>query len=61
MLFTADIEEIAEKQILQKYGGTNKLNSTILKVAHHRLKILINTGNIRKNKTQNCINWSRRK
>ena len=36
MLFTGDIEEIAEKQILQEYGENTKLlKSTILKVAHH--------------------------
>ena len=38
-LFTGDIEEIAEKQILQKYKNNLKvLNSTILKVAHHGSK-----------------------
>lgn len=39
MLFTGDIEEIAEKQILQKYKSNLKvLNSTVLKVAHHGSK-----------------------
>lgn len=38
MLFTGDIEEIAEKAILKKYKGTNVLQSTILKVAHHGSK-----------------------
>lgn len=39
MLFTGDIEEIAEKQILQKYRNSPQaLNSTILKVAHHGSK-----------------------
>ena len=39
MLFTGDIEEIAEKQILEEYrGNLNILNSTILKVAHHGSK-----------------------
>lgn len=39
MLFTGDIEEIAENQILQDYKGSlNLLNSTILKVAHHGSK-----------------------
>lgn len=33
MLFTGDIEQIAEEKIVQKYGV--KLKSTILKVAHH--------------------------
>lgn len=36
ILFTGDIEEIAEKQIIKKYGG--KLKSNILKAAHHGSK-----------------------
>ncbi|MCI9016597.1 MAG: hypothetical protein HFJ53_05500 [Clostridia bacterium] len=38
MLFTGDIEEIAEKTILKEYKYTNILKSTILKVAHHGSK-----------------------
>lgn len=40
MLFTGDIEEVAEKAILNKYGKSSEqiLNSTVLKVAHHRIK-----------------------
>lgn len=38
ILFTGDIEEIAEKAILEKYKNTNILKSTILKVAHHGSK-----------------------
>ena len=39
MLFTGDIEEIAEKQILSQYKNNLEiLNSTILKVAHHGSK-----------------------
>lgn len=39
MLFTGDIEEIAEKQILQEYkDNLQLLSSTILKVAHHGSK-----------------------
>lgn len=38
MLFTGDIEEIAEKAILQEYKNTNTLRSTLLKVAHHGSK-----------------------
>ena len=38
MLFTGDIEEVAEKAILEKYKNTNILQSTILKVAHHGSK-----------------------
>ena len=38
-LFTGDIEEIAEKQILQKYNNNLQiLNATVLKVAHHGSK-----------------------
>lgn len=35
MLFTGDIEEIAEKQILKESLKTNDLNVDILKVGHH--------------------------
>ena len=39
MLFTGDIEEIAEKEILKLYNNNlYKLNATILKVAHHGSK-----------------------
>lgn len=38
ILFTGDIEKIAEKDILEKYKNTNVLESTILKVAHHGSK-----------------------
>ena len=39
MLFTGDIEEVAEKKILEKYKNKlNLLNSTVLKVAHHGSK-----------------------
>lgn len=38
MLFTGDIEEIAEKQILQNNKICKQLQSTILKVAHHGSK-----------------------
>ena len=39
MLFTGDIEEIAEKEILKEYKNNLKvLNSTILKVGHHGSK-----------------------
>ena len=35
-LFTGDIEEIAERKIIQEYKNNTKiLNSTILKVGHH--------------------------
>lgn len=39
MLFTGDIEEIAEKAILNKYHkNLNILNATVLKIAHHGSK-----------------------
>ena len=38
ILFTGDIEQIAEEAIIKKYKGTNKLKSSILKVAHHGSK-----------------------
>lgn len=38
MLFTGDIEEIAENRLCELYSGTNKLNATVLKVAHHGSK-----------------------
>ena len=38
MLFTGDIEQISENKIVQKYQGTNKLKSSILKIAHHGSK-----------------------
>jgi len=38
ILFTGDIEEIAEKQISNTYEETGWLTSTILKVAHHGSK-----------------------
>lgn len=51
MLFTGDIEAIAEKAIIKKYDGTDLLNSTILKVAHHRVKIIINRRFFKRGKT----------
>lgn len=38
ILFTGDIEEIAEKQIIEKYKNTDRLKANILKVAHHGSK-----------------------
>lgn len=39
MLFTGDIEEVAENKILEKYKDKLKIfNSTVLKVAHHGSK-----------------------
>ncbi len=38
MLFTGDIEQIAEKAILEEHKNTNALKATVLKVAHHGSK-----------------------
>ena len=38
MLFTGDIEEIAENRLYELYNNTKKLNAHILKVAHHGSK-----------------------
>lgn len=38
ILFTGDIEKVAEERLVRKYRSTNKLNATILKVAHHGSK-----------------------
>ena len=39
VLFTGDIEEIAEKEIIEKYKNEKgKLQSTIIKIPHHRFK-----------------------
>ena len=38
MLFTGDIEEIAENRLCELYKGTNKLQADIIKVAHHGSK-----------------------
>lgn len=38
MLFTGDVEEVAEEQIVSKYKNSRILHSTVLKVAHHGSK-----------------------
>ena len=38
VLFTGDIEEIAERRLCELYKNTQKLNATILKVPHHGSK-----------------------
>ena len=38
MLFTGDIEEIAEKRIAKEYKNSNILDATVLKVGHHGSK-----------------------
>ena len=38
MLFTGDIEETAEKQILEEYKNLDILRANVLKVAHHGSK-----------------------
>ena len=41
VLFTGDIEKIAEEKILTKYNS-EVLKSDILKIAHHRFKNIFN-------------------
>ena len=38
MLFTGDIEAIAEEKIVELYNNSNKLESTVIKIAHHGSK-----------------------
>ena len=38
ILFTGDIEEVAEKRLYELYQNTDKLDADILKVAHHGSK-----------------------
>ncbi len=38
MLFTGDIEEVAEKQLIKLYSDSDLLSATVLKVAHHGSK-----------------------
>lgn len=38
MLFTGDVEETAEKELVKLYSNTDALCATILKVAHHGSK-----------------------
>lgn len=43
ILFTGDIEQIAENEILKRYkNNISILKTTVLKVAHHRLKVFLN-------------------
>ena len=59
ILFTGDIEEIAEKQIIAKYKNTILLNSTILKVAHHRFKEFVNPTICEFSRAKDSFNRSR--
>ena len=38
MIFTGDVEEVAEQKMITIYWNTNMLRATILKVAHHGSK-----------------------
>ena len=60
MLFTGDIETVAEKEILKMYS-TNDLKANVLKVPHHRFKNFFDRGIFRSNFTNYCYNRSRRK
>ena len=61
VLFTGDIEQMAEKQILEEYKNSNILNSTVLKVSHHRFKHINHRRIYKKSKTSNSINRCGRK
>lgn len=37
-IFTGDIEEIAEKELIKLYSNTNLLNANVLKLSHHGSK-----------------------
>ena len=38
MLLTGDIEEIAEKKLIELYGENKKLEAIVIKIAHHGSK-----------------------
>lgn len=38
VLYTGDIEKLAEESLIKEYGGTNQLAANILKVSHHGSK-----------------------
>lgn len=62
ILFTGDIEEIAEKQILEEYkNNLQVLKSTILKVRTPWFKNIEHKRIFRSSKPQNCTNWSSEK
>lgn len=61
MLFTGDIEEIAEKQILNEYQNTNILNSTILKVRTSWIKDINNWWISKSSISKDSFNWSAEK
>ena len=61
MLFTGDIEVIAETEILKTYQSQpNIFLVTILKVGHHRLKNFFYRRIFKGNPTKNCFDWRRR-
>ena len=61
LLLTGDIEEIAEKRIVERYQNTNQLQATILKVAHHRFKNFIYRRISKFSRAENGTYWSGRK
>ena len=62
MLFTGDIEEVAEKAMLSMYEKESLvLKATVLKVAHHRIKNIIHKGISKIGKSKVCCNWSWKK
>ena len=59
-IFTGDIEELAEKKLIENYKNTDLLKSDILKVVHHRFKNLFYTRFLTISLSKNCTYWSRR-
>ena len=58
MLFTGDIEEVAENEILSKYNNFKLLKSTILKVAHHGSKTSSTQNFLNAVKPQYAVIWT---
>lgn len=58
MLFTGDIEAIAERELM-KFYSSNELEANIIKVPHHRFKDFFNRGIFKSSFTNYCYNRSR--
>lgn len=55
IMFTGDIEEVAEKRLLEIYNKSNILQSNILKVAHHGSKTSSTKNILGKIRPQICL------
>lgn len=60
MLFTGDIEAVAEKEILKIYSSSDALKADVLKVPHHRFQIIFYRGIFRDCFTYGCFDRRRR-